>query len=70
MQSEYIYPEFYNRLSLNDWSDAGEPDPALLVIQQKDHILATHFPKRVSDKIDNRIRAEFPIYLSSEAMRR
>ncbi|MFK8049664.1 MAG: trimethylamine methyltransferase family protein [Halioglobus sp.] len=70
MQSEYIYPEFYNRLSPNDWNDAGKPDPLLLAIQQKDHILATHFPKHVSDDIDNQIRAEFPIYLSREAMGR
>lgn len=70
MQSEYIYPEFYNRLSPNDWNDAGKPDPLLLAIQQKDHILATHFPKHVSDNVDNQIRAEFPIYLSREAMGR
>ncbi len=70
MQSEYIYPEFYNRLSPNDWNDAGKPDPLLLAIQQKDHILATHFPKHVSDEVDNQIRAQFPIFLSREAMGR
>lgn len=70
MQTEYIYPEFYNRLSPNDWNDAGKPDPLMLAIQQKDHILATHFPKHVSEETDDKIRAEFPIFLSRQAMGR
>ncbi len=70
MQTEYIYPDFYNRLSPNDWNDAGRPDPLALAIQRKEHILDTHVPMHISDEKDLRIRAEFPIFLSPEAMGR
>ncbi len=70
MQTEFIYPEFYNRLSPNDWNDAGKPDPLELAIQRKQQILQTHFPKHISDELDDKIRAEFPIFLSKEAMGR
>jgi trimethylamine--corrinoid protein Co-methyltransferase len=70
MQSEYIYPKFFDRLSPNDWNDAGKPEPLELAIAQKEHILATHFPKHVSDETDDKIRAGFPIFLSKEAMGR
>jgi len=70
MQTEYIYPEFYNRLSPNDWSDAGKPEALSEAVQRKEHILATHFPKHVSDEVDDKIRAEFPVFLSKKAMGR
>ncbi len=70
MQTEYIYPEFYNRLSPNDWKDAGKPDPLALAIQRKNEILAEHVPRHISDEVDDMIRAEFPIFLSKEAMGR
>jgi trimethylamine--corrinoid protein Co-methyltransferase len=70
MQTEYIYPDFNNRLSPNDWSDAGKPDPLELAIQRKAHILSTHVPMHISDAVDDKIRAEFPIFLSKEDMGR
>jgi trimethylamine--corrinoid protein Co-methyltransferase len=70
MQTEYIYPEFYNRLSPNEWADAGKPDPLTLAIQRKKEILATHVPRHISDEVDAQIRAEFPVFLSREAMGR
>jgi trimethylamine--corrinoid protein Co-methyltransferase len=70
MQTEYIYPEFYNRLSPNDWSDAGKPEALSEAVRRKKHVLATHFPKHVSDEVDNKIRSEFPVFLSKKAMGR
>ena len=70
MQTEYIYPEFSNRLSPNDWLDAGKPDPLTLAVARKKEILSDHIPKHISDEVDERIRAEFPIFLSREAMGR
>ena len=70
MQTEYIYPEFYNRLSPNDWNDAGKPDPLQLATERKEHILRTHVPMHISAEVDDQIRAEFPIFLSREAMGR
>jgi len=70
MQSEYIYPQLCTRLSPGDWMDAGKPDPLALAVKRKEEILKNHFPKHISDEIDDRIRAEFPIYLSRESIGR
>ncbi len=70
MQTEYIYPDFYNRQSPNEWVESGRPDPLQLAIERKNEILATHYPNHVSDEIDRQIRAEFPIFLSRAAMGR
>ena len=70
MQTEYIYPEFYNRLSPNQWKDAGKPEALDVAIQKKKHILSSHFPKHISNEVDDKIRAEFPIFLSKESMGR
>ena len=70
MQSEYIYPELCNRLSPGDWNDAAKPDPLVLAVKRRDEILASHFPSHISNEIDARIRAEFPIFLNRQAMGR
>jgi trimethylamine--corrinoid protein Co-methyltransferase len=70
MQTEYIYPEFYNRLSPGQWNDAGKPEALEVAIQKKNHILSTYFPKHINDKIDDKIRAEFPIFLSKQSIGR
>ena len=70
MQTEYFYPEMYNRLSPNDWIDASKPDPLKLAIERKKDILASHVSRHISDEIDTQIRAEFPIFLSQKAMGR
>jgi len=70
MQTEYIYPEFYNRLSPSQWSDAGKPEALDVAIKKKNHILSTHFPKHISNEVDDKIRDEFPIFLSKQSMGR
>lgn len=70
MQSEYIYPELFNRMTPNEWDEAGQPEALELAIQQKEKILSSHFPRHVSDDTDEKIRAQFPIFLSREAMGR
>jgi len=70
MQTEYIYPEFYNRLSPDDWKDNGKLEALDMAIKRKEDILAQHYPKHVSDEIDDKIRSEFPIFLSKKAIGR
>lgn len=70
MQSEYIYPEFGDRTSPNDWEEAGKPVLLEKAIQKRDEILASYFPKHISDEVDRAIRAKFPIHLSPEAIGR
>ena len=70
MQTEYIYPEFYNRLSPGDWDDAGKPEALSIATQKTEEILSTHFPTHISEEIDNKIREKFPIHLSKKAIGR
>jgi len=70
MQTEYIYPETYNRLSPGDWHDAGKPEAIETAVEKTKEILASHYPKHISDEVDNKIREEFPIFLSKEAIGR
>ncbi len=70
MQSEYIYPDMFNRLSPNDWVDAGKPNPLDQAIARKEQILDNYVPMHINDEIDDAIRARFPIFLSKEAMGR
>ena len=70
MESEYIYPEFGDRSSPNEWVDAGKPVMIERAIAKRDEILAGYFPKHISDETDRRLRKDFPIALSREAMGR
>ena len=70
MQSEYIYPDFSDRNSPTVWEEQGKPVMLKRAIERKQAILDSHFPAHVSDQTDARVRAEFPIFLSREAMGR
>ena len=70
MQSEYFYPDFSDRSSPTEWEEQGKPVLLKRAIERKNEILGRHVPKHVSDEIDARLRAEFPIFLSAEAMGR
>lgn len=70
MQSEYIYPDFGDRTSPTVWADGGKPVMLDLAVQKRDEILASYFPKHISDETDAKIREKFPIRLSREAVGR
>ena len=70
MQSEYVYPDFSDRNSPTVWEEQGKPVLLNRANERKREILAHHVPRHVSDEIDARVRAEFPIVLSPAAMGR
>lgn len=70
MQTEYIFPEFGNRLSPNEWNEQNKPVLLEKAIARKNEILANYFPMHVSDDIDRQVRAQFPIFLPPEAFGR
>ena len=70
MQTEYIYPEFANRLSPNEWAEQGKPVLLEKAVARKNEILNHYFPDHISDEVDQRIRAQFPIHLPREAFGR
>ena len=70
MQSEYIYPDFSDRNSPVVWEQAGKPVLLERAVQKRDEILASHFPKHISDETDRKVREQFPIALTSESVGR
>jgi trimethylamine--corrinoid protein Co-methyltransferase len=63
MQSEYVYPEIGDRLSPDDWVDAGARSAADVAHDRVVKVLASHFPDHVPSQHVERIRAAFPIRL-------
>ena len=70
MQSEYIYPDLSDRTSPTVWEELGKPVLLDRTVEQARELLANHVPRHVSDQLDEQLRAEFPIFLSREAMGR
>lgn len=70
MQSEYFYPDFSDRSSPTEWAGTGKPVLLEQAIMKRDEILAGPHPKHISDVTDARLREDFPIFLSPEAMGR
>jgi trimethylamine--corrinoid protein Co-methyltransferase len=70
MQSEYIYPDLSDRSSPNVWEENNKPILLDKAVRKKKEILDSHFPSHISNATDEQIRAQFPIFLSREDMRR
>ena len=70
MQTEYIFPEFGDRLSPNEWTEQGKPVLLEKAVARKNEILSNYHPTHISDEVDRQVREQFPIFLSREAMGR
>jgi trimethylamine--corrinoid protein Co-methyltransferase len=69
MQSEYVYPSIGDRSNPKDWVEQGRPTILDRAIKNTKSILAKHYPRHVSDEIDDAIRTKLPVRLAREAMR-
>ncbi len=69
MQREYLYPQVGDRLSPDDWKDAGGLSASDRAHAYVIETLAGHFPDHVSPQVDDQIRARFPIRLPIESVR-
>ncbi len=70
MQTEYIYPDFGDRLSPNEWTEQGKPVLLEKAVARKNEILSNYFPTHISDEVDRQIREQFPIHLPRSAFGR
>ncbi len=70
MQTEYIYPEFGDRLSPNEWAEQNKPVLLDKAITRKNEILGGYHPAHISDEVDRAIREQFSIFLPREAFGR
>ncbi|NIR41217.1 MAG: hypothetical protein GWN79_25580 [Actinobacteria bacterium] len=68
MQREYLYPDVGDRLSPDDWVDAGATSVAGRAHERVKRTLATHFPGHLSPAVDAEIRRRFPILLDPAAL--
>ena len=69
MEKEYIYPLIGDRLSPDDWSEAGARNATERAHDYVVATLAEHYPSHVDRQTDASIRQRFPIKLAPEAMR-
>ena len=69
METDYIYPIVGDRRSPNEWTEKGKLDANDLASRKLKEILATHYPRHVSDAVDDAVRASGPVKLPREAMR-
>jgi len=67
MQSEYIYPRVGDRLSPDDWVDAGATSATDRAHTYVTETLADHWPDHLDEAADDAIRARFDIHLSKRA---
>ena len=63
MQTEYTYPIIGDRLSPDDWMDAGSTSARDRAHAWVTEMLASYQPAHLSPEIDAQIRAAFPIQL-------
>ncbi len=68
MKSEFVYPEFADRQSVDSWLDAGSPDIRDRAQKKARRLLKEHYPMPVSPELDALIRDALPIALPREAM--
>jgi trimethylamine--corrinoid protein Co-methyltransferase len=70
MRTEYIYPDFSDRTSPNEWEENNKPVLLETAVNKRNEILSNYFPSHLSEETDAQLRAEFPIFLSRQAMGR
>ena len=66
MQTEYVYPLVGDRLSPDDWKDAGSLDVRERANSKVLEILSEPLPSHISAAADSLIREMFPIRLILE----
>jgi trimethylamine--corrinoid protein Co-methyltransferase len=70
MQKDYVYPLVGDRGSPKEWKEQGSTDVLQRAHARVEQILAAHFPAHMDEAMDAAIRAEFPVKLPRERMRR
>ena len=66
MESEYIYPSIGDRLSPDDWKDAGSTDMWERAKLRVRELLSSHYPEYIDPERDAAIRERFNILIDPE----
>ena len=68
MRSDYVYPEIADRRSIGEWEKAGSRDAREIARDRTRKILAEHYPRHVSEAVDQAIRSHYTIILPRARM--
>ncbi len=69
MQRNTSIPGIGDRSSPKEWVEQGRPTILDRAIKKTKSILSQHYPRHVSDEVDDAIRASLPVRLPRTAMR-
>ena len=69
MNSEYYYPIISDRNSSDVWNSEGSQDTLQRAQIKTAEILSNHYPRHISETVDQDIRQRFPIKLPEDQMR-
>ncbi|MGO1118092.1 trimethylamine methyltransferase family protein [Rhodovibrionaceae bacterium A322] len=69
MNSEYLYPELFNRQTRDDWEQAGAQDTRERARDHARQVLSSHFPEIIPESLDQELRQQFDILLPKSEMR-
>ncbi len=64
MQSEYLYPAVANRLSIKEWTAAGQPELLQDAQARVRDILSSYYPSHVPMSVHEDIRRKHPVRLA------
>ena len=63
MQTEYIYPEIFDRSSPKEWEELGKPNLLDNARKRKEEILHNYHSNHISKDLDAELRSQFKILL-------
>jgi len=69
MERDYLYPEVADRLSPDDWREAGARDMRERARERVRAMLAEHYPRHLDAALDAGLRERFHIVLPRQRMR-
>ena len=64
MKADYVYPRVADRLSPTDWFESGATDARTRAIAHVHEVLASHYPRHLSDAVDTTLRDRYALLLS------
>lgn len=69
MKTDYQYPDSADRRSISEWQYVGAGTARDVTRDRVQKILAAHYPRHISDAVDDRLRAAYQIVLPRARMR-
>ena len=69
MKTEYLYPNLADRSTQEEWENEGSPDIRKRAEKKAREILNSHYPVYIDEKIDKKVRENFPIEIPLDVIK-